>query len=119
MNILYQIAIIFGLCLIGEAISALLPFPFPSSIIALLLLLVLLFTKTLKVEHIREKSDFLLSNMAFFFIPAGVKVIEHIDTISAIWWQFTLVAVVSTLIVFAVTAGAVTLVLKLQKKGGK
>ncbi len=116
MNILYQIAIIFGICLIGEAISAILPFPFPSSIIALLIMLIFLFSHKLKVEHIKEKSDFLLSNMAFFFIPAGVKVIEHINTIQDIWWQFALVAIISTLVVFAVTAASVSLVLKIQRK---
>ncbi len=116
MNILYQIAIIFGICLAGEAISALLPFPFPASIIALLLMLIFLFSHKLKVEHIKEKSDFLLSNMAFFFIPAGVKVIDHVATIKDIWWQFIIIVVVSTLAVFAVTAGSVSLVLKIQRK---
>ena len=69
MKILYQIAIIFSLCLLGEIISALLPFTFPSSVTAMLLLTAALFTGWLKIDHIREKSDFLLSNMAFFFIP--------------------------------------------------
>ena len=39
MNILLQLAIIFGICLISEIISAMLPFAMPASIIGMLLLL--------------------------------------------------------------------------------
>ena len=119
MKILCQIAIIFSLCLAGEVISALLPFPFPSPIIAMLLLLLFLFTGLLKIDHIKEKSDFLLSNMAFFFIPAGVKVIEHFDLIKQVWWQFFLIAIASTVIVFLVTAVAVSLTLRLEERRKK
>ena len=116
MKILYQIAIIFALCLTGEIISALLPFPFPASISAMLLLLLALFSGALKIDHIKEKSDFLLSNMAFFFIPAGVKVVEHLELITSIWWRFLIVVVVSTVAVFLVTAGTVSLVLRLEER---
>lgn len=42
----------------------------------MILLFILLCVHILKVDHIREKSDFLLENMAFFFIPAGVSIIN-------------------------------------------
>ena len=48
MNILLQLAIIFGICLISEIISAMLPFAMPASIIGMLLLLVLLILKIVK-----------------------------------------------------------------------
>ena len=67
MSILNQIAIIFGISLLGEIAAYILPFTFPSQIIALIILFVLLITGVLKIEHIKEKSDFLLKNMAFFF----------------------------------------------------
>ena len=116
MKILSQIAIIFALCLLGEVISALLPFPFPSAITAMLLLALALFSGLLKVEQIKEKSDFLLSNMAFFFVPAGVGVIEYFSFIAPFWWQFVLAALLATFMVFAATAGTVSLVLKLEKR---
>ena len=116
MKILYQIAIIFALCLLGEIISALLPFPFPPSISAMLLLLLTLFSGILRIDHIKEKSDFLLSNMAFFFIPAGVKVVEHFELIASIWWRFLIVVIVSTIVVFMVTAGTVSLILRLEER---
>ena len=42
MNIMAEIAIIFGICLISEGIAALLPIALPASVISLLLLLALL-----------------------------------------------------------------------------
>ena len=117
MKILIQIAIVFSLCLAGEAISNLIPFPIPASIIALLLLLILLLLGVIKVDHIKEKSDFLLSNMAFFFVPAGVKVIEHFETIKSVWLAILIIAVVSTVVVFLATALTVKIVLKIT--GGR
>lgn len=116
MKILNQIAIVFAVCLVGEAVSAALPFPMPASVAAFAILLVLLGTGILKVDHIKEKCDFLLSNMAFFFIPAGVKVIEHVDLIKSVWWQFLLVCVVSTVVVFGVTAWTVMAVTRLTSR---
>lgn len=116
VKILYQIAIIFSVCLAGELLSAALPFPLPASIISMLIMLVMLFSGILKIDHIREKSDFLLSNMAFFFIPAGVGVIEHMGTISAFWLEFIVIVVVSTIVVFLVTAATATLFLLLENR---
>jgi len=60
MKIIKQFGIIFSICWIGTVIEHVLPFPFPASVIAMVLLLLCLLTGILKVEHIREKSDFLL-----------------------------------------------------------
>lgn len=116
MSILAQMAIVFATCLAGEALSAILPFPFPPSIAAMLLLLAALWTGILKVEHIRHKSDFLLSNMSFFFIPAGVRVIEHLSLVSAIWWRFIVVVVVSTVAVFLASALAAGLAMRFERR---
>ena len=79
VKLLVQIGIVFGICLVGEGIAAILPFAFPASVLSMLLLFVLLLCGVLKVEHIREKGDFLLKNMAFFFIPSGVALLEQVD----------------------------------------
>ena len=75
MKIVTQVGIIFSICWISQIIEKLLPFSFPASVIGMILLFILLCVHILKVDHIREKSDFLLENMAFFFIPAGVSII--------------------------------------------
>ena len=69
----------------------------------------------------QEKTDFLLSNMAFFFVPAGVSIINYFDILKSTVLQLLVICVVSTIVTFAVTAYVVTLTVKLmeKKKGGK
>ena len=104
MKIIKQFGIIFSLCWIATVIERLLPIAFPASVIAMLLLLICLMTGVLKIDHIREKSDFLLANMAFFFIPAGVNVINYLDILKANWLPLLLICVITTVITFAATA---------------
>ena len=68
LKLLTQIGIIFGICWISTCIERVLPFTLPASIIGMLLLLALLLARVIKTEHIREKSDYLLGNLPFFFI---------------------------------------------------
>ena len=109
MKIICQIAIIFTICWISQIVEAILPFPFPASVIGMVLLLILLLVRALKVDHIREKSDFLLSNMAFFFIPAGVSIINYFDILASNLIPLLVICLVSTLLTFAVSAWAVRL----------
>ena len=39
MSVLAQLAVIFAVCLVGEGISALLPIPFPATVLAMVILL--------------------------------------------------------------------------------
>ena len=119
MKIINQIGIIFAICWVSQIIERLLPFSFPASVIGMLLLFLLLLTKTLRVEHIREKSDFLLSNMAFFFIPAGVSIINYCDILKSNLWQILTICVLTTFITFGVTALAIRLTMKWMRRGEK
>ena len=89
------------------------------SVISLLLLLVLLLTGIVKMDHVREKSDFLLGNLGFFFIPVSVSIINYVDLI----WQnaaaFLTVCVVSMVLTYGATAWAVHLTRRLMERGGK
>ena len=51
--------------------------------------------------------------MAFFFIPAGVSIINYFDVLKNAWLQLILVCVLSTVITFAVTAWTVRLTMRL------
>lgn len=119
MKIIKQFGIIFSLCWLATVIEGLLPIAFPASVIAMLLLLVCLLAGVLKIDHIREKSDFLLANMAFFFIPAGVNVINYLDILKENWLPLLLICVITTVVTFAATAYSVRLVMRLLagKKG--
>ena len=77
MNILMQTAVLLLICFAGEGISLVLPFAFPSSVISMILLFILLATKIIKLKQIEEVTGFLTKNMAFFFLPAGVEILEN------------------------------------------
>ncbi len=113
MKLMIQIGIVFGICLVGEGISAVLPFPFTSSVISMLLLFLLLLS-VLKVEHIRQKAEFLLKNMSFFFVPAGVGIMGQFDVLRENLIPLLVILVVSTLLTFAATVYTVRAVIALQ-----
>lgn len=122
MKIIKQIGVIFSICWIAQILESALPFDFPASVIGMILLFLLLTGGLLKVDHIREKSDFLLSNMAFFFIPAGVSIINYFDVLKGCVLQLVVICAVSTVVTFAVTAYSMKLVLWLmgrKKKDGR
>ena len=116
MGIMAQIGIVLAVCLVGEGSAALLPIPFPASVISMVLLFVLLATGGLKLDHIREKSDFLLANMSFFFLPAGVSMLNYFDVLKSTWVQLLVICLVTMVLVFAATALSVRFTLYLLER---
>lgn len=119
MKFLVQLIFVFCICKIGELISSVLPFAFPSTIISMLLLLALLLIGIVKEEHVDTGCDFLLKHMTFFFIPSGVAIIEKYDLLKGNITVLLLVCFLTTVITFATTAFSVLAVMKLQKRGTK
>lgn len=115
MKIMMQLAIIFLLCLIGEAIAAILPFPFPASVISMILVFCFLLWGPLKVYHIRKQTDFLLDNMAFFFIPSAVSIVENLHYMEGKLAILIFICFLSTFTTFAITAWTVTAMVKWEE----
>ena len=118
MNIMAEFVVIFGVCLVSEGIAALLPVAFPASVIALLLLGLLLFTGIVKPEHIQRLSGFLVANMAFFFLPPCVGVMEHAPAILGQLAPFLLISFLTTPLVYFVTARSVQFLIRLTGRKG-
>ena len=78
-----QCTIIFGCLAVGELIVWLTGISIPSSIIGMLLLTALLQMKVVKLEWVKGMSDFLISNLGFFFVPPGVALMLYFDIIKA------------------------------------
>lgn len=116
MKMMYQIGILFGVCLLGQAVSVFLPIPFPGSVLSMIILFLLLFFRVIKVDHIQQKADFLLKNMAFFFVPAGIGILSSFDLISGSLFQLLAVVVITTVLTFGATALTVQGVIALQDK---
>ena len=98
-----QCLIIFGCLAVGELLVWLTGITVPSSIIGMLLLTFLLQTKLIKEEWVKSVSDFLISNLGFFFVPPGVALMLYFDVIKAELLPITIATVVSTVIVLIVT----------------
>lgn len=98
-----QLAILFGCLALGELIIMLTHIPLPSSILGMLLLTLLLKLKVIRLEWVRSISDFLVTNIGFFFVPPGVAIMLYFDIIKAQFVPIVTASVVSTVLVLAVT----------------
>lgn len=76
---------------VGEVLKYLIPLPVPASIYGLVLLFVALLSGVIRLEAIREVSQFLIEIMPLMFIPAAVGLWSpgmHLVACSGrLWWQ--------------------------------
>jgi len=109
MKIFNQLGIIFGIWAGGELISSLCSsfIKIPGTIVGMIILFLLLQFKIIKEEAIREVTDFLLNNMAIFFVPAGVSLINSLGLIGENIVVLLLSVTAATMIIMLVTGKTV------------
>ena len=117
MKILAQIALIFGVCLIGEGIARFLPLP--GSVVSMVLLFLLLLCRVVKPAQVEGTADFLLRNMAFFFIPSFVETMEHGALLLSQALPLLVIVGLTTPLIYLVTGWTVQLIMLRRRKGGK
>ena len=69
-----------------------------------MLLFAALCLKIVKPQQIKPIARFLCDNMALFFVPAGVGIVNALDILSRYWQAILLACAVSTVIVIVVVA---------------
>lgn len=116
MKHLRQLAIILLICFIGELLNRILGIPLPGNIIGMIILLIALLTGAIKVEAIEDVAEFMLKNLAFFFVPAGIGVISSLDIIKANLFPMLVIILLSTIVVLVVTGVTVQLLQRGNKK---
>ena len=104
MKYLRQLMIILIPYIIGAILQLVFKLPIPGAVIGLILLFLGLQIGIVKVEMIEEVCEFILSNMSFFFIPAGVGLMTAFGVLKGKWIPFIIIVVVSTMLVWIVTA---------------
>ncbi|MGN1168321.1 MAG: CidA/LrgA family protein [Lachnospiraceae bacterium] len=109
-KILLQISMIMAICLVAEALVSVLPFAFPSSVAAILILALLLGLRVIKEKQIQETADFMLSCMALVFVPLTVGVIEDLELLKGQVAGFLVVVFVSLILTFLGTYASVRIV---------
>ncbi len=98
-----QLAVLFAFLAAGELIVYLTGIPVPSSIIGMLLLTASLHFRWIHIRRVEGVTRFLLDNLGFFFVPAGVALLGYIDVVEAQWLPIVGASVLSTFIVIGVT----------------
>ena len=114
MKYLPQILIILGFTAIGELLSYLIPLPVPAAIYGLVLLFIALWTGLVKPAQVKEVSSFLISILTVFFVAPAVRILEYWGVIGPFAVQIIVICVLSTYLVFAVSA---LVTQRLMKKG--
>jgi len=105
---------------LGELIQKALGLPIPGNVLGMLILFFSLYTGVIKLNMIDKISDFLLGNMAFFFLPAGASLITCFTLLEGKLTAILAVSLISTFIILAVTGLTVELVQRfLGKKSSK
>lgn len=98
-----QLGIIFLFLALGELVVWLTGIPIPSSIIGMLLLTASLSSGALDFRRVDKAAEFLVRNLGFFFIPAGVGLINCFGLIGEQWLPIVSATILSTILVIAVT----------------
>lgn len=107
-----QFGIILLFLSLGELIVWATHVPVPSSIIGMLLLTASLKAGLVKPHQVERLSDFLVHNLGFFFVPAGVGLMNCLGLLADQWVPITIAAVGSTIVIIAVTGWTHRLVRK-------
>lgn len=116
MRYLKQLFIILSISFVGELLNRFVPIPVPASIYGMGIMLLLLGTKILNVESVRDTAKYLIEIMPCMFIPAGVGLMTKWATLQAFLIPITVVIVVTTVIVMAVTGKAAQAIIRLEEK---
>ncbi|QMU09192.1 CidA/LrgA family protein [Levilactobacillus suantsaii] len=91
---------------VSSLISPLFPasFPVPTPVIGLILLYLLLATHIVKLHNVEKFGDFMISLIAFLFVPSGIQLAANLDILRTEGVQIVLVTLIATIILLVVVA---------------
>ena len=116
MKYVKQFLIILLISFIGEGLNYLIPAPVPASIYGMVILFVCLCTKVVKLDDVKDTGMFLIEIMPLMFIPAGVGLLNAWGVLKPVWIPISVITVVTTVLVMAVTAKVTQTVIHNSKK---
>jgi holin-like protein len=110
-----QFLFIFGITYLGEIVSKFFGLPIPGTVLGMLLMFFLLSLEILKLNQIEKAANILLINMAIFFLPPGIKLINSLEVLKGNWIKFIFIAVITTLLTMVVTGKVVDFFIRRKK----
>lgn len=116
--ILVQMGIFAAILFVSDLISSLFPksFVVPTPLIGMIILYILLATHIVKLEQVEKFGDFMISLIAFMFVPSGVQLAGSLDLMKREGLQDIIVSVLATIIILVVIAYVGALVIKIHQK---
>ncbi len=103
MNVILQCGVLFTFLALGELTVWATGAPIPSSIIGMLLLAAALQLRVVKLRQVEQMSNFLVRNLGFFFVPAGVGLMSCLDLLADELPAIAATMVISTAVILIVT----------------
>ena len=119
MNYLRELGIILAICVLGEVISILIGGALPANVLGMILLLVLLATRLIKARQVEHAADFFLKNMAIFFLPVSLGILEIYNQLKSQLIAIIAVCFITTFLTALATAATVHFILVKKKKKGE
>ena len=98
-----QFGVLFAFLVAGELLVRFTGIPVPSSIIGMVLLCASLKLGVVKLRWVDKLSGFLVHNLGFFFVPAGIGLMNCLGLIAQQWVPIVCSTIISTVIIIAVT----------------
>ncbi|MBA4686707.1 MAG: CidA/LrgA family protein [Candidatus Galacturonibacter soehngenii] len=115
MKYLRQFGIILAVTCIGELFKYFIELPIPSSIYGLVLMLTLLKTGLIKVEHVKDTGVFLIDIMPLMFIPAGVGLLLSWKQLKNMLLPVCVITIITTILVMIVSGKVTDYMIKRRK----
>lgn len=116
MKFIKQFGIILGVTFIGETLKYFIHLPIPASIYGLIIMLLLLMTKIISLDQVKETGNYLIEIMPIMFIPAAVGLITLWKELKLIWLPVSIITIITTVIVMAVTGRVTQFIIRLEKR---
>lgn len=108
-----HLTVILGFQLLGEVIARALGLPIPGPVLGMVFFLILLVLRPAYASAIKSTAQGLLAHLSLLFVPAGVGVVGHIQTLGSDVGVILLAIIFSTIAAIVASAYAFTLTAKL------
>lgn len=108
-----HLTVILGFQLLGEIITRALGLPLPGPVLGMVLFLLLLVLRPAYANSVKSTAQGLLAHLSLLFVPAGVGVVGHIQTLGSDVGVILLSIVISTIAAIVVSVYSFTLTAKL------
>ena len=116
MKIFKEISIILSISVVSQILVTTFKFPISASVTGIIILFILLMTKIIKEDDIKDTSDFLSHNLIFFYIPSAVAIIEEYHYIKKDTIPFITICMFCRIIIMVSTSMTAQICTKIKER---